>query len=401
LSKKLQIFIASSYALVHYGHNMPGENKNDGLVYFGPKYLNYVPLTAINELPQVRAKYDQDSLNELATSIVVDASVEGHAEDVTSAAFDLIKPITVGRHDRASARRYINDHAEYYRIARKDRVSVSDMVPMDDNSRIISIAGHRRKRAIQLLLGRFEIGPEDAMVAADERWNVSFAQAQGLQLRENVYDRPPAQDEARAIDLFYRDIVRRTGKAPLIAQFASQLGFSETKVRDALAFASLPESIQAFTYDNLLPYSTIRRVKVLSDAFERFYRGVEPTIAKKHVEDDLITFCNQMVNMDLSGNTEQRRARLIENKAKEIFGQADYQQEGLFFLPSASPEARRQTSSSQLASLAINVLKHQIKSGEIPVDRLDELQAAIIAATDLAKSQVTLFADLNDLRNTS
>ena len=374
---------------MHYGHNMSGGETQKRPIRFGPSHVDYVPITAINELPQVRVAYNREALDELATAIVNNPDIDADTPETED--FDLLHPLNLGRHDAASAKRYIKDHGDYYGIPSAKRSDAGSLVAMEDGSKIISIAGHRRKRAIAVLMGRYDIDPLDVQVAADVRWNIGFAEAQGMQLRENVYDRPPAQDEARAIALFYQDIVAREHKQPHIGKFAAQLGFSETKVRDALAFSSLPDSVQAYTTNGLLPYSVVRRLKPLADAYRRFYAHItDPEKIERNIEHELVAFCNQMVQMDLSGNAEQRRARMIDNKTKEIFGQADYQQEGLFLLESATPERRRQTSSVQLSTLAFTVIRHQIKQNELSLPALEELEKALQQAKDIAVSRNTL-----------
>lgn len=376
---------------------MAQEKINKDPILFGPIHMEYVPLAAINELSQVRTSYNSEALQDLATSIINNPTIEDHPEAISSRDFDLLNPLKVGRHTKKSAARYIQAHGDYYEISVQDRQNVDDLTPLDDDTAIISIAGHRRKRAITLLMRQFNLDPSEVFVAADVRQEIRFVDAQAMQLRENVYDRPPAQDEARAISLFYEDIMHRTGATPSIVHFAAQLGFSETKVRDALSFACLPERIQAFTNDGLLSYTTVRRVKTLQDAYKRYYAHLDDSaLIEKNVEHELVTFCNQMVAMELSGNTEQRRARMIENKSKEIFGQAEYQQEGLFFLESATPQIRRQTSSQQLSRLAFNVITHQIRQSELSLDALNELEEALRIAKNLAHSRHTTFDLLDD-----
>lgn len=342
-------------------------------IQFGPIHADYVAFTSINELPQVRTSYGEEALSDLSTAIIHNPEIE-HATELKSDDFELLSPIKVGRHDAVSAKRYIRDHADYFQIPKKAQIDTNELVSDGEGGTIISIAGHRRKRAIQTLMQRFAIPAEQVAIAADIRQNISFADAMGMQLRENVYERPAVQDEARAIDLFYRSIKNRDGAAPSIAEFSQQLGYGQTKVRDALAYASLPERIQAYTQDSLLPYSTVRRMKTLADAYTLFYADLkDPVRIAQNVEHELVTFANQMVNMDLSGSTEQRRAKMIDNKSKEIFGQAEYQQEGLFLLESATPQARRATSDRQLSQLAMRVIQHQIDQGAVTSETLQEI----------------------------
>src|SRR5690606_20343415 len=97
--------------------------------------------------------------------------------------------------------RYIKQHADYYKIPSNERVDVQDLTPLNDDTALILIAGHRRRRAIGRLLEEHNINPALASIAMNVRDEIDFGQAVGLQLRENVYDRTSPQDEARAIDL--------------------------------------------------------------------------------------------------------------------------------------------------------------------------------------------------------
>ncbi len=353
-----------------------GTRHHGELIDFGPKSLELVPFHAVNELPQVRRQYDEAAIAELAEAIMAGRDTDG----LTSEAFELANPILAGRHTRDSARRYIDEHGDYFKIPTKERVDPQDLTPLDDDTAIILIAGHRRRRAVGHLLERHNIPPVTARIAANVREDIEFGQAMGLQLRENVYDRPSPQDEARAIDLSYRYLSEKTGVVPSIRRLAGQLGFSETKVRDALAFASLPESIQQMTHEKVLPYSIVRQLKPLYDAYLALYPS--ESIAERHrrAEKELQTFCNVMLTRTLSGNVDAKRSQLIANAVKEAQGKAQYQQEELFFYEEAELDFRHKNSGRVLAQTALSVLRYRLQMDEVSESEFDELAALVDAA---------------------
>lgn len=347
-----------------------------GVIEFGPKRLEFVPYTAVNELAQVRTQYDTAGIEELARAIQSGVGANIHSSD----AYELGNPLAMGRHTKQSAQRYIQDHGEFYGIARRDRTDYQDLTPFDDDTAVILIAGHRRRRAIGHLLAMNNIDPSNATVASNVRDEIEFGQAIGLQLRENVYERPSPQDEARAIDLSYRYNVEKLGQAPNIRQLAKQLGFSETKVRDALMFASLPASIQEYTASGALSYSVVRQLKPLYDAFHSTYREETPEDQARRAELSVREFCDTMLRQRLSGKTEEKIVETIRNRTKEIQGLAEYQQVSFDFLIEESRIERRvDVAGRQLASTALAVMRYRLRLGEINPAEMDELEALLAA----------------------
>ncbi|HJM04226.1 MAG TPA: hypothetical protein QF549_01140 [Candidatus Saccharimonadaceae bacterium] len=361
------------------------EGISQELIEFGPSSLEAVPLLAINKFEQVRTNYDQERLEELATSIMKEGSL-GKGGSVGSADFNLVEPIGVGRHDKSSLRRYINDHGEYHQIARADRKTPSDLRPLDDGRFIILNYGHRRTLAIHSLIQAFGLDAERATVSSHVGDNIEFAKALADQLRENNHDRLPPYDEARAIALQYDDLIRKTGVAPNIKKLGLELGFSETKVRDALAFATLPRRIQAFAADGLLPFGVIRNLQPLQEAYGRLYQHRSGTEAAALIEHELVVFCNKLLNLKLSGKGDQSRHTMIQNKIKEIAGQASYQ-EGLFLLEPEFASRRRAESSHGLARLAFSIITHQLRLNELSPENLEQLSQSLEAARREAASR--------------
>jgi hypothetical protein len=355
---------------------MSGEiQKNEGEITFGPKRLEPVPFLAINELQQVRTTYAPASIDELASSIQTDQG----GSIASSRTFELANPLLVGFHTQASAKKYISEHGDYYRIPKKERFDYQNLTPLNDETAVILIAGHRRRRAIGRLLEMNNIQPAEARIQSSVHDNIEFNEAIGLQLRENVYERPLPQDEARAIDLLYRHSMMQHGTRPSIRQLAGQIGFSETKVREALTYASLPESIQAYTEDGVLSYSVVRQLAPLYDAFTALYKE-DSAIERLHkAELSVQEFCNITLSRLLSGRSDEKISKAIANRVKEIQGQAQYQQATLDFLIETDdlPHRTRRTE-RQLGATALAVVGHQMHTGVLhssEVERLETLLA--------------------------
>lgn len=343
-------------------------------VHFGPRALQEVPLTAVHELQQVRTSYDPEGINELATSMVLNPEIEQDADLVATDAFDLNTPIMVAHFsNELAARRYIHDYAAHYGV---DPVDIDSLIE-DDGTVKFLIAGHRRKRALYQLADRFNIDPDDITVSASVYEDPSFAEALRLQLSENVHERPPVQDEARAIERFYRDVVSQQGTPPPIREFASQLGFGETKVRDALAFASLPGEIQGLTDRGLVSYSIVKRFKPLQDAYERLYRreqsGVLPEELSELVRDSLMTDAARLLSSRLD-RSETRANIYIDNITKAVEARVN-SQTPLFEWASQTPKQMRDRAAQKLSRQAVQSLQWQVGTGDLAEAELQRLEA--------------------------
>jgi hypothetical protein len=350
--------------------------ENGVMIDFGPHWVDYVPYKAINELEQVRTDYDLLAIDELATAI--QSGEQGTV--INSDSFDLANPLLAGRHTKKSAKKYINDHGEYYRIASKDRVDYQNLTPYDQDTAVILIAGHRRRRAVGRLIDLYNIQPDAARIASNIRDEIEFGQAIGLQLRENVYERPSPQDEARAIDLSYRYTTQRLGHAPNIRKLSAQLGFKETKVRDAIAFASLPDAVQEFTRSGALSYSVVRRLKPLYDEYVIMYRDEGLEVPEVGAENAVVEFCQLQIKRRLEGKSEESMIATIKNQTRNIQDTAKYKQ-GMMdvWLEAPTSGRRREIAGRQLARTALGVMRYGLSTGDIKDEELARLEEMVAA----------------------
>lgn len=385
------------------------EGERQEPIDLGPKYVGPVRLTDITILRQTRTDFDPVALEELATSIVDDPTIAEHPEDATSESFDLTTPIIVGVHDYFSAAAYIKDHAEHYGVAPEERMTPEDLVWRDDGTTVILVDGERRTRSMFELARRFDIDPARLRPMAATHHNISFAVAQRRQLKANVNARPSPQEEARSIALVYRDVVRETGKDPRMAFFAASVGFSETKVRDALAFDSLPTEIQDLLTTQNLSFTVVRRFKQIAVAYDRLYDNRHEVINEEErallTKEALLGEAQRLLK-DMLHAKDQKRGFdpgvWVENRAREVNNEAEYQAE-LFFIESTGVSARRTESAHLLSQQAIRALEYQAKIGDMRPEtllRIQEIHASIgeliQRAKDIAESRVELdiFADV-------
>lgn len=112
------------------------------------------------------------------------------------------------------------------------------------------VFGHRRLLACRLAEQLQKAEPlEGAQFDNRFRCTLHFGlqlqEAILMQLNENTYQKPPLQDELRGLWRTWRLMSRKNHRLTK-ASFARTVGVSADKVRQALLFAELPESIQRF-----------------------------------------------------------------------------------------------------------------------------------------------------------
>lgn len=350
-------------------------------IRIGANHRRPVVLGRINELEQVRHTYNPAAISELAQSLVtrpLDEITPALSDEELRKLFVLLHQVTVGHFtDTQAAQKYIDDHAEFYGIEPVD--AARDLLWGEDGTADILIAGHRRRRASELvaqLAGRSSDWFEMESNSLD---NPEFGAAIGLQMRENVYERPPVVEEARGIRLHTEYLARQTNRWPTIHEVAADLGMKDDKVADALAFTSLPPEIQAYTNDGLLSYTVVRSLKRLEAAYEKLYGAkVEAGHKLEETKDQyvlahLVIFANTLVSKKLGARVDSADER-VDAKVKEILGLADYQTGELFIFEDARSHERRDRSSAMLSDLAVKVLLHQAATGQLSPELVERLR---------------------------
>lgn len=206
-----------------------------------------LPLRVINlSAKQMRATYS--SIDELAESILS----RGQLQQGIAAA---LTPKEAQKYVREMNMLWgTNQHISEFQAAELD----------GERMYIILIAGHRRYKAVEIAEGKAE---HDLGYRVELRFGISAEDALSVQFTENMHEKVPPHEEAKAIHLGWLWIKRKHPRISL-AQFARSLNRSSDSVKGALRFVSLPESIQQFAYDGKLAYSLLLGVARYAEGME-------------------------------------------------------------------------------------------------------------------------------------
>lgn len=356
----------------------------------GSALAEYIPLTVLHPLQQIRSEYDPEGIAELADRIELVVDKDGRMK------FDVIHTPTVGKFDLAGLVAYVQDHSDYYGLP---------MPPLDsfethEGYYYLPIAGHRRRLAVMLKCQQNSIPVDTVRLAINPRYNIDFDTAHSLQSRENTSRAVSPIDDAVDIERYYEWQTRRHhGQPPSIAQCARAYGFSRDKIRDALLFVRSPEEIKAYAVENILSYGMVVKLGAIYDAYVLYYvrkhensstEPVEYEVAQKNALDETIAFIDTTVIRRIREGIAKKKANeMVGNKLLEVQGLAEYQTGELFLLTEAVPTSKRRRMRRELADTAIDVIGMLAKQNELSssdIQRIEALLArhAIQKGTDAA-----------------
>lgn len=337
--------------------NLPGR------VEFGNITSEWVRLDEINRLAQTRQNYDPEALQELADSMLIQ-NENGILQ------FELIHDLTVAEFNDKEFENFLKDHEDFY----DKEVDRSNLKRSEDGSWRIVIAGHRRSLAAELNCRNANVPTSEAFVKASIKNGISFEEALVLQLRENVHLRPPAIDEAKQIDRYFRLRSRREGSRPTIASCARILGFSESKVSEALRFAQLPAEVQKEASRGMISYGHAVELFSYNEVLRKYYSmkyketyRVDPT---RNLDDDVIAglmaLINKLKSDELKGANSKKKSEVIKANINNIAEAMSYHDGELFTMDEdVSPALKLRKAKAHLARTAMDVMIQTLTSGEL------------------------------------
>ena len=219
---------------------------------------------------QIRRVYEKDGIVELANSIEEN---------------DLLHPLTVVELDVLDAVEYLNDVNELWNTD----YSILDLETNENNNYLFLIAGHRRLKAIELLIDRTGLDPEGIKIQCNVRQGIGLTEALKLQFTENAsrQETEPSRD-ALAIEMYFNRRTREYKEAEIgrfsYAQCARELGISPKKVKFAEDYFTLPfnvrESVDAKLYDYKWVLKTVD--------FHRAIRQAHPDWGEENIGKELL-----------------------------------------------------------------------------------------------------------------
>lgn len=248
----------------------------------------YLPLDLIIRFPQVRETFDPLELQELADDIAND---------------DVIQPSIVFRFSE-------KDFYEYVHILNKISKKPIDVINMpfeeDSNDQkwfYVLIAGERRFRAHKLL---WDEGCSECKESANKQGknlkkgecyqshevlvygkikinlglNQRLERAKSIQFRENLYVKPPVDEEALALRNYY-DYLKECDKGLSVSLFAKKVGFSVERVKKAIWFCDLPDKIRLAVKAKLISYGNALEVYKITQV-----QNIDPETRIKIVDQE-------------------------------------------------------------------------------------------------------------------
>jgi len=352
----------------------------EGYVEFGHIRAERINLTDINEFTQTRQTYDPEAISELAESMrFTDARGERQ--------FELINDLLVAKLDDEELASFIRDHEDFY----DHQADISQMTRAEDGAWYVLISGHRRRRAIELNCRQDSIEFQNVLVACSVKPGITFEDALILQLRENVHLRPSVFDEAKAIERYYRLRSRRQGSALTIAGCARSLGFSESKVSEALRFARLPDVVQQEAASGMISYSHAVQLHGYMEVLNRYYphkyrRAYNDQASNRTLEEDVtatvMTLVKQLKSKELEGYKSNQKTDIIKAHISNILVAMDYQDDGLFELEDEMTPVRQfQQAEHRLGLQALTIVLQRAQSsaglGPKEQERMDVLRSLL------------------------
>lgn len=194
--------------------------------------LRRIPLDWINTLPQPRQTFEE--IEELAENIALRG---------------LINPLTVVRFSAENAKRHLEKTANLWKTNLQLK-SLKGVVEGNENFYYILISGERRLRALRHLQ---TLHSQEFHIPVSLCEDISSEEFFFLQVSENIHKQVPPHEQALAYVSLLRTRREENPKYPL-AQFARDVGRSESKIRTDLRFCELPSIIQDFIVNDQLAY---------------------------------------------------------------------------------------------------------------------------------------------------
>ena len=242
------------------------------IVEVGLQYTLLVRLSDIHELPQIRETISEKEIEDLARAIIRSSDMLACAQtaEEISAALDLMHPPELIALQPQELETFLADHADFYGLPEPV------VIPRHEQLVLIQNAGHRRRRAIEHIIVKIKgLSLEDVAMRCAVHSGLTFAGANRRQAKENTHVQTSPLEDANNIIRYYRFVERHEGRLPTVAEIAGLYGFSETKVRTALAFDSLPADVKVLAGgikgEEQLPLSYLAALAPLYEAYRQRY----------------------------------------------------------------------------------------------------------------------------------
>ena len=363
------------------------DNDATDFIDFGPKSVSPVTYALINELPQqVRKTYEPAQIDDLAIAMTIPPPSDGAEVE-----FDMFNPLLCAHLSHEDTVQYLKEYSEFYGV----ETDVSELRPDENGRYTILISGHRRKRAIRQLISENDLDISKVRAHVNQRDSITFEKALVAQVRENTYEKVPPEEVARHIEQFYKYLCSTQPEKPPHREIARKLGQSESIVRTALRFCSLPEEIQELAHNKTLPYSILVKLDKIHEKRKEFYEKEQERghSFSETIDEYCLCHLHLMVTRILRTRLEkdEKIDQLIKQEVTTLDQRMKYQQDELELLSPEERSARQRLSRSasllckrSLSSLAYAL---DINPSALGPDELTHLER--LAAEARAQAQST------------
>ena len=318
-------------------------------IEFGPKNTHPVFLSCINEIEQIRKTYPADKIEDLANAI---EQVDPSTKEVD---FDLYNPLLAALLTPVQAKKYLQEHKKFY--GESSSTNLSDLTTLENDMTIILVAGHRRKRAIEFLSDKYELG--DPMVKVNLRQGITFEEGLIAQIRENTYEKVSPEETAKNIEQYYQYLLEiDPSKKPKVSTLSAKTGLSEFTIRSGLKYMSIPERIRDISkeYPKVISYTVLVQMEPLMRAHEDYYdfKGLSED-KNEYVVNSLLSTVHTILNAKLT--TQEHYAKLINGKIDSLNNSISFDQDAFFELERETSEEIVRKTGSQLLKTSVSTLR--------------------------------------------
>ena len=363
------------------------DNDATDFIDFGPKSVSPVTYALINELPQqVRKTYEPAQIDDLAIAMTIPPPSDGAEVE-----FEMFNPLLCAHLSHEDTVQYLKEYSEFYGV----ETDVAELRPDENGRYTILISGHRRKRAIRQLISENDLDISKVRAHVNQRDSITFEKALVAQVRENTYEKVPPEEVARHIEQFYKYLCSTQPEKPTYREIARKLGQSESIVRTALRFCSLPEEIQELAHNKTLPYSILVKLDKIHEKRKEFYEKEQERghSFSETIDEYCLCHLHLMVTRILRTRLEkdEKIDQLIKQEVTTLDQRMKYQQDELELLSPEERSARQQLSrsASLLCKQSLSSLEYalDINPSALGPDELTHLER--LAAEARAQAQST------------
>lgn len=243
----------------------------------GEREIRQIELQYAHPLVQIRSKYNTEEIDELATSMIATDKNTGKYR-----IFVMYPPWVATFTSKEAAQEYLSDASTYYEEDLEQPYDIETFSPDRFGNYHFIINGHRRylaiHRAIEMLEADYDadelhsdlhFGAINYPQEFEVKVNKPFIEANLYQTVENIHVRPPARDDARDIERFYKFYQKKYGVELGATQIAKRKQLSRTKVADALNYAKLPDLIKKSEASGWMSYGVAVAIGELQAIYKR------------------------------------------------------------------------------------------------------------------------------------